>query len=189
MPEIRKPGPDPARVALLPLGLDSVPDAYEEADHGERDQERRCVEPHHVRRPEERDQHAGECGTEQIGDVAGALDEAVRLGELLFALTDDGGQDQPLAGEVRAPEGAEQDRDHEDHGERQPADGVQERDERHDRRPCRVRDQHRGPRPETCTTEPAGMPSSAIGASSAAKTRPIFVGEPVVTRTNQGSAR
>ena len=43
--------------------------------------------------------------------------------------------------------------------------------------------------PRRCTTEPAGMPSSAIGASSAAKTRPIFVGEPVVTRTNQGSAR
>ena len=33
------------------------------------------------------------------------------------------------------------------------------------------------------------MPRIAIGASSAASTTPIRVGEPVVLRTNQGSAR
>ena len=98
--------------------------------------------------PSERDQHAGERRTEQIGDVSGALDEAVRLGELLLAFTDDGGQDQPLAGEVGARERAEQRRDHEDHAERQTADDVQERHDRDDRRPGAVRHQHRGLRPE-----------------------------------------
>src|SRR6266566_1239999 len=37
-------------------------------------------------------------------------------------------------------------------------------------------------------TAPLGMPSTAIGISSAAKTRPIFVAEPVVTSTNHGIA-
>jgi hypothetical protein len=43
--------------------------------------------------------------------------------------------------------------------------------------------------PSRCTTEPAGMPSSAIGTSCAAKTNVIRVGEPVVTSTNHGRAR
>jgi hypothetical protein len=33
------------------------------------------------------------------------------------------------------------------------------------------------------------MPSSATGASSTARTIPIFVADPVVARTNNGSAR
>ena len=43
--------------------------------------------------------------------------------------------------------------------------------------------------PSRCTTEPAGMPSNAIGASSTANTSPILVAEPVETSTNHGSAR
>ena len=43
--------------------------------------------------------------------------------------------------------------------------------------------------PSLCTTEPAGIPSSAIGTSCAAKISIIRVGEPVVTSTNQGRAR
>jgi hypothetical protein len=43
--------------------------------------------------------------------------------------------------------------------------------------------------PSLCTTEPAGIPSSAIGTSCAAKTSVIRVGDPVVTSTNHGSAR
>src|SRR5215212_248391 len=35
---------------------------------------------------------------------------------------------------------------------------------------------------------PLGMPRSPTGRSSAARTQPIFAVEPVVTRTNQGSA-
>ena len=43
--------------------------------------------------------------------------------------------------------------------------------------------------PHRAITAPDGMPRIAIGASSAASTTPIRVGEPVVLRTNQGSAR
>ena len=43
--------------------------------------------------------------------------------------------------------------------------------------------------PNRAITAPEGMPRIAIGASSAARTTPILVGEPVVERTNQGSAR
>ena len=39
------------------------------------------------------------------------------------------------------------------------------------------------------TSMPLGIPRIAIGAISAARTRLIFPGEPVVTSTNQGSAR
>ena len=42
--------------------------------------------------------------------------------------------------------------------------------------------------PSRATTEPLGIPSSAIGRISAARTTLIFVGEPVVTSTNHGSA-
>ena len=37
-------------------------------------------------------------------------------------------------------------------------------------------------------TVPAGMPKMAIGSISAARTQPIFAVEPVVARTNHGSA-
>ena len=43
--------------------------------------------------------------------------------------------------------------------------------------------------PSRWTTAPLGMPRIAIGRISAARTRLIFPGEPVVTRTNHGSAR
>ena len=43
--------------------------------------------------------------------------------------------------------------------------------------------------PSRCTTEPLGMPRIAIGRISAARTRLIFPGDPVVTSTNHGSAR
>ena len=43
--------------------------------------------------------------------------------------------------------------------------------------------------PRRETTAPLGMPSSAIGSSSAASTIPMRVVEPVVVRTNHGSAR
>ena len=43
--------------------------------------------------------------------------------------------------------------------------------------------------PQRAMTAPDGMPRIAIGASSAASTMPIRVGEPVVARTNHGSAR
>ena len=37
-------------------------------------------------------------------------------------------------------------------------------------------------------TVPAGMPKSAIGSISAARTQPIFAVDPVVARTNHGRA-
>jgi hypothetical protein len=43
--------------------------------------------------------------------------------------------------------------------------------------------------PSLSTTVPLGIPKSAIGRISAARTSVIFVGEPVVTSTNHGSAR
>ena len=43
--------------------------------------------------------------------------------------------------------------------------------------------------PRRWTTAPLGMPSTAVGRISAARTSDIFPGEPVVTRTNHGSAR
>src|SRR4029453_18174204 len=43
--------------------------------------------------------------------------------------------------------------------------------------------------PRRCTTTPLGTPRTAIGRISAARTRLILPGEPVVTRTNHGSAR
>ena len=43
--------------------------------------------------------------------------------------------------------------------------------------------------PRRVTTVPLGMPSSAMGSSSAARTIPIRVVEPVVVRTNHGNAR
>ena len=43
--------------------------------------------------------------------------------------------------------------------------------------------------PSRCTSEPLGTPRIAIGRSSAARTRLILLGEPVVTRTNHGRAR
>ena len=43
--------------------------------------------------------------------------------------------------------------------------------------------------PSLWTTVPLGMPRIAIGRISAARTRLIFPGEPVVTSTNHGSAR
>ena len=42
--------------------------------------------------------------------------------------------------------------------------------------------------PIRAMSEPAGMPTIAIGSISAARTQPIFAVEPVVTRTNHGSA-
>src|SRR5262249_61565448 len=42
--------------------------------------------------------------------------------------------------------------------------------------------------PSRAITEPLGMPRIAIGAISTARTMLVFVAEPVVTRTNQGSA-
>ena len=43
--------------------------------------------------------------------------------------------------------------------------------------------------PSRCTSVPLGMPRIAIGRISAARTRLIFPGEPVVTSTNHGRAR
>ncbi len=43
--------------------------------------------------------------------------------------------------------------------------------------------------PSRWTTTPLGMPSTAIGRISAARTSVILLGEPVVTRTNHGKAR
>ena len=43
--------------------------------------------------------------------------------------------------------------------------------------------------PSFSTIDPLGIPSSAIGRISAARTSDIFPGEPVVTSTNHGSAR
>ncbi len=43
--------------------------------------------------------------------------------------------------------------------------------------------------PMRSTRIPLGMPSTTIGAISAARTSVIFPGDPVVTRTNHGSAR
>ena len=42
--------------------------------------------------------------------------------------------------------------------------------------------------PSCAITVPAGMPKMAIGSISAARTQPIFAVEPVVARTNHGSA-
>ena len=55
------------------------------------------------------------------------------------------------------------------------------------RTPSEIRSAARGPM--RCSTEPAGMPRSATGASSTAKTTLIRLGDPVVTSTNHGSAR
>jgi hypothetical protein len=43
--------------------------------------------------------------------------------------------------------------------------------------------------PRCDTSVPLGMPRSATGNSSTARTTPMRVGDPVVTRTNQGRAR
>jgi hypothetical protein len=42
--------------------------------------------------------------------------------------------------------------------------------------------------PRRAISEPAGMPKTAIGSISAARTQPIRAVEPVVTRTNHGRA-
>jgi hypothetical protein len=42
--------------------------------------------------------------------------------------------------------------------------------------------------PSFAITVPAGMPKIATGSISAARTQPIFAVEPVVARTNHGSA-
>jgi len=42
--------------------------------------------------------------------------------------------------------------------------------------------------PSIATTDPPGMPSTNAGSVAQARTRPIFVVEPVVARTNHGSA-
>ena len=42
--------------------------------------------------------------------------------------------------------------------------------------------------PSRAMSEPAGMPTIAIGSISAARTQPILAVEPVVARTNQGRA-
>ena len=42
--------------------------------------------------------------------------------------------------------------------------------------------------PSRAMSEPDGIPNSAIGRSCAAMTQPSFAVEPVVTRTNHGSA-
>ena len=42
--------------------------------------------------------------------------------------------------------------------------------------------------PSRAITEPAGIPTSAIGSISAARTQAIFAVEPVVASTNHGSA-
>ena len=43
--------------------------------------------------------------------------------------------------------------------------------------------------PSFATSAPLGIPSNAIGRISTARTMLIFAGDPVVTSTNQGSAR
>ncbi len=43
--------------------------------------------------------------------------------------------------------------------------------------------------PNRWTSVPLGMPSTAIGRICTARTTLIFAGDPVVTRTNHGSAR
>jgi hypothetical protein len=43
--------------------------------------------------------------------------------------------------------------------------------------------------PRRWTSAPLGMPRRAVGRTSAARTSDTFPGEPVVTRTNHGSAR
>ena len=43
--------------------------------------------------------------------------------------------------------------------------------------------------PSLATTAPLGIPSSATGAISTARTIPIFAADPVVTSTNHGRAR
>jgi hypothetical protein len=43
--------------------------------------------------------------------------------------------------------------------------------------------------PSRCTSAPLGTPRIAIGRISAARTRLILLGDPVVTSTNHGSAR
>src|SRR5262249_61515127 len=42
--------------------------------------------------------------------------------------------------------------------------------------------------PRRATSEPAGIPKTPTGISSAARTQPIFAVDPVVTSTNHGSA-
>ena len=118
-----------------------------------------------------------------------ALDRAVGLRHSRLVLADELGENHSLGREVRRHEAAEERDERQQELEAERVGRVQERDRDEDRRAREVGEQHGVPSPSRCTTEPLGMPRIAIGRSSAARTRHIFPGEPVVTSTNHGSAR
>ena len=164
---------------------------YEREDQHERNEIRRRIDVQHVRRAEEGDEDAGQYGPEERRERGSALDCAVRLRHARLVLPDELRQDRPLRRRERRHEAAEQRDDPEQQAE---AEDVR-RIERNGGIDARIGARAKSAisivvrEPSRWTTVPLGMPRTAIGRISAARTRLIFPGEPVVTSTNHGSAR
>ena len=117
----------------------------EQREQDERDEERRRVDVQHDGRAERGDEHAGRRRAEQRRGALGALEDGVRLGDRPLVVADELGQDEPLRRVVRREEHPDQRHEGEEHGEAQPAEGVEDRDRREQRRPDEVGDDHHAP--------------------------------------------
>ena len=130
-------------------------------------------------------------GPSERREGGAALDHAVRLRHRRSSSPDELGQDRPLRCEVRRHEAAEERDDRQEEQRKLSrsaacSSGIEARIGARAKSATSivVRDPRRCD--DACRS---GSRGSAIGAISAARTRLIFPGEPVVTRTNQGSAR
>ena len=143
----------------------------------------------HGRRARRGDQDAREHRAGELRELVRAAEDRVHLGDRALVLARHLRDDDPRRREVRRGEDADRE------------GGAEER-ARTRGGPCgggSGSTSSSGPRaasetsivrfaPIRAMSEPAGMPKIAIGSISAARTQPIFAVEPVVTRTNHGSA-
>ena len=161
---------------------------HEEHDEQERDDVCRRVDDEHVRGANEADQHAADRRPEQHRRADRALEERVRLADRLLVLAEQLRNDHPLRGEVRRPEDAEQEREHE---RAPPARGARSSGARargaSAARAARRRSSIERRAPSRWTTSrPEGSPATVSPTSSAIITSVICAGESVVTSTNHG---
>ena len=170
-------------------GRDRLALGDEDEDEQERDGVGRGIHVQDVGRADERDEQACDGRADQRCERRTALDDAVPLRHQPLVLAHELREDRPLRGEVRRHEAAEERDEHEQQPEvEHPAacsSGIDASSGARAKSATSIVERA----PMRWTRSPLGIPSSAMGAISAARTSVIFAGEPVVTSTNHGSAR
>ena len=163
---------------------------HEQRQQREGAEERGGVDVEHDRRAEHGDQEARGGGPEQRRGAIRPLDDGIRLRDDVLVVADQLGQDQALGGEVRREEDPDHGDDREEQREGQPAERVEQRGS------TRAAARGSSPRRSSCAARRSARSRRRTGCrgsrSAGARTRgrrPSASAEPVVVRTNHGSAR